>query len=386
MPSFAWQSISKSKRPVGTVNVPFVDLRPLHDSMRSDIDRALQRVRDNSYYILGPESKAFDSEFAQYNGTRHAIGTGNCLDSLQLVLRALDIRPGDEVITTTHTFVASASSIVLAGGTPVLVDCDPAHLSIDPGAIEAAITPRTKGIIPVHLYGRIAEIDRINEIAGKNQLFVVEDAAQAHGAQWNGKKAGSLGTAGCFSFYPTKNLGAIGDGGSVITNDDQMAERVKLFRNYGTLEKYEHAVVGLNSRLDDFQAAVLREKLKRLDAWSNQRRQLARVYQQELKNLVEIPALPRPTGDGTDHVYHLFVIRVQDRDRVRDELRQRGILTEIHYPVPIHRQQAFQSLGLKEGSFPVAEKAARELISLPFFIGMTTEQQGMVIDALRSIL
>ncbi len=255
-----------------------------------------------------------------------------------------------------------------------------------PGGHRGGHHSQNQGDHPVHLYGRIAEIDRINEIAGKNQLFVVEDAAQAHGAQWNGKKAGSLGTAGCFSFYPTKNLGAIGDGGSVITNDDQLAERVKLFRNYGTLEKYEHAVVGLNSRLDDFQAAVLREKLKRLDAWSNQRRQLARVYQQELKNLVEIPALPRPTGDGTDHVYHLFVIRVQDRDRVRDELRQRGILTEIHYPVPIHRQQAFQSLGLKEGSFPVAEKAARELISLPFFIGMTTEQQGMVIDALRSIL
>ncbi len=354
--------------------------------MKSDLDHAIQRVRDNSYYILGPESKAFDAEFARYNGTRHAIGTGNCLDSLQLVLRSLDVRPGDEVITTTHTFVASASSIVLAGATPVLVDCDPVHLSIDPQAVEAAITPRTKGMIPVHLYGRIAEMDRINEIARKHGLFVVEDAAQAHGALWNGKKAGSLGTAGCFSFYPTKNLGAIGDGGSVVTDDDPLAERVRLFRNYGTLEKYEHAVVGLNSRLDDFQAAVLREKLKRLDAWSQERRRLARFYRQELKDMVEIPALPRPTGDGTDHVYHLFVIRVPDRDRVRDELRQRGILTEIHYPVPIHRQQAFQWLGLKEGTFPVAEKAARELVSIPFFIGMTAEQQGTVVDALRSIL
>jgi dTDP-4-amino-4,6-dideoxygalactose transaminase len=275
---------------------------------------------------------------------------------------------------------------VLAGATPVLVDVDRDTLAIDPSAIESAITPRTRGIIPIHLYGRVCEIDRIVEIARRHNLFVVEDAAQAHGALWRGRRAGSLATAGCFSFYPTKNLGALGDGGSVVTDDDQLAERVRLFRNYGTLEKYEHAVVGLNSRLDDFQAAILREKLRRLDDWSAERRRLADFYHRELAGRVDIPALPRPEGDGQDHVYHLFVIRVPNRDRVRDELLRRGIRTEIHYPVPIHRQKAFASWGWSVGQFPIAEQAASELISLPFFIGITPEQQGKVVDAIRAIL
>ncbi|MBY0588297.1 DegT/DnrJ/EryC1/StrS family aminotransferase [bacterium] len=368
------------------VDVPFVDLRPMHSAMQAELDRAIQRVRDNSYFILGPEAKAFDEEFAHFHSCRHAIGTGNCLDSLQLVLRGKSLQPFDEVITTTHTFVATASSIMLAGAKPVLVDCQPDTLAIDPAQVQAAITPQTRGIIVVHLYGRVSPMETLLPIARKHGLFVIEDTAQAHGALWQGRRAGTLGDAGCFSFYPTKNLGALGDGGSVITNDDDLAERVRLLRNYGTLEKYEHAVVGLNSRLDDLQAAILRAKLTHLDQWSDARRQAARFYHEHLAGLVEIPALPRPDGDGTDHVYHLFVIRVPGRDHVRAELLRQGIRTEIHYPVPIHRQKAFASLGLPEGAFPVAEKAARELISLPFFVGITTDQQGRVVDALRQIL
>jgi dTDP-4-amino-4,6-dideoxygalactose transaminase len=358
----------------------------MHEAMKRDLDQAIQRVLDRSYFILGPEAKAFDEEFAAFHSVRHAIGTGNCLDSLQLVLRAMDLKADDEVITTTHTFVATASAIVLAGAKPVLVDCEPGTLAIDPQAVSSAITARTKGILAVHLYGRVAPMEELLPLAERHGLFLVEDTAQAHGALWRGQRAGSLGTAGCFSFYPTKNLGALGDGGSVITRDDALAERVRLLRNYGTLEKYEHAVVGLNSRLDDMQAAILREKLKRLDDWSEQRRRAAAIYHRELASLVEIPALPRGDGDGSDHVYHLFVIRVADRDRVRAELLQRGIRTEIHYPVPIHRQKAFASFGWKKGEFPQAEQAASELISLPFFVGITPEQQGAVVDALRAVL
>ena len=364
------------------MNVLFYDLLPQHNAIETDISAAIARVRDRSFYILGPEVDEFESEFAQYHEVPHAISVGNGFDALALTLRGLGIGPGDEVITTTHTFIATVGAISASGATPVLVDCRADSLSIDPEAVRAAITPRTRAVIAVHLYGLIADVDALTQLAERHHLALIEDAAQAHGARWRNKRAGTFGIAGCFSFYPTKNLGALGDGGAIITRDDALAHRLRLLRNYGSTAKYHHEIIGFNSRLDDVQAAILRIKLERLDEWNNQRRAISAVYRHELAEKVTIPAVPR-TEDASDHAYHLFVIETENRDEVRRRLDATGVQTAIHYPIPTHRQKAYEHLGYGAGSFPNAERAADRLISLPLFPGMKLDQQVYVIDSLK---
>lgn len=367
-------------------HVPFVDLRPLHDSLAGEISAAIERVRERSFYILGEECEQFEAEFAAYHEVRHAIGVGNGFDALALTVQALGIGPGDEVIVCAHSFVASVSAIVLSGATPVFVDSLSAQLTIDPEKLANAITSRTRAIMIVHLYGLLNPMEQVLSLARDHELFVIEDVAQAHGAVLNGQKAGSFGTAGCFSFYPTKNLGALGDGGAIITNDDRLAERLRLLRNYGSRAKYQHEIVGVNSRLDELQSAILRVKLPHLDSWNEARRQIAATYTHELESSFLLPTRPRANGDGRDHVHHLFVIRTKNRDAVREGMKALGVETAIHYPVPVHLQPAFESLGMKPGRFPNAEIGAAELISLPLFVGMTMEQQHHVVDALMQCL
>lgn len=366
--------------------VPFVDLRPLHDSLAGEISAAIERVRERSFYILGEECEQFEAEFAAYHGVRHAISVGNGFDALALTVQALGIGPGDEVIVCAHSFVASVSAIVLSGATPVFVDSLPTQLTIDPEKLADAITSRTRAIMIVHLYGLLNPMEEVLSLARHHDLFVIEDVAQAHGASLHGKKAGTLGTVGCFSFYPTKNLGALGDGGAILMNDDRLAERLRLLRNYGSKAKYQHEIVGVNSRLDELQAAILRMKLPHLDSWNEARRQIAVRYIRELEQSVHLPIRPRANGDGQDHVHHLFVIQTKHRDAVREGMKALGVETAIHYPVPVHLQPAFESLGMEPGTFANAEKGASELISLPLFVGITMEQQHHVVDALRRCL
>lgn len=368
------------------MHVPFVDLRPLHDSLADDISEAIRRVRERSFYILGEECERFEKEFAAYHGIRHSIGVGNGFDALALTVHALGLGPGDEVVVCAHSFVASVSAIVLSGATPVFVDSLPGSLTIDPEKLAGCITPRTRAIMIVHLYGFLNPMEEVLSLARRHDLFVIEDVAQAHGATLNGQKAGTLGTVGCFSFYPTKNLGALGDGGAIITHDDRLAERFRLLRNYGSTSKYQHEIVGVNSRLDELQAAILRAKLPHLDAWNEDRRQIATRYYDELEEFVHLPSRPRPNGDGGDHVHHLFVVQTKEREYVRKRMKALGVETAVHYPVPVHLQPAFESLGVGKGTFPEAEKGASELISLPMFVGLTGEQQDHVIDVLKRCL
>lgn len=363
------------------MKVLFYDLLPQHTAIDAEISAAIGRVRDRSFYILGPEVESFEAEYSQFHGVPHTISVGNGFNALALTLRGLGIGPGDEVITTTHTFIATVGAISASGATPILVDCAADTLSIDPAAVENAITPRTKAIIAVHLYGRIADIDSLGRIADRHRLALIEDAAQAHGARMGSQLAGTFGIAGCFSFYPTKNLGALGDGGAIITRDDALACRLRLLRNYGSTAKYHHEIVGFNSRLDDIQAAILRAKLARLDEWNDQRRSIAAQYRALLRDDVDIPASPRDQ-DARDHVHHLFVVATDGRDEIRAELDRAGIQTAIHYPIPVHLQKAYESLGYRAGQFPHAEAAARRLISLPLFPGMKSEQIEWVVSSL----
>jgi dTDP-3-amino-3,4,6-trideoxy-alpha-D-glucose transaminase len=368
------------------MKVLFYDLLPQHNAIDAEISAAIDRVRDRSFYILGPEVEAFEAEYSQFHGVPHTISVGNGFDALALTLRGLGIGPGDEVITTTHTFIATVGAISASGATPILVDCHRDTLSIDPVAVESAISPRTKAIIAVHLYGRIADIESLGRIAERHHLALIEDAAQAHGARMGNRLSGTFGIAGCFSFYPTKNLGALGDGGAIITRDAELAHRLRLLRNYGSTAKYQHEVVGFNSRLDDIQAAILRAKLARLDEWNNQRRSIASRYRDLLDGHVEIPAIPHDPS-AEDHSYHLFVVACERRDEVRTVMDRAGIQTAIHYPTPVHLQKAYESLGYHRGAFPNAEAAARRLVSLPLFPGMPIEQTEWVaaslIDAVK---
>jgi len=363
------------------MKVLFYDLLPQHHAIDTEITTAIERVRNRSFYILGPEVDAFEAEYSQFHGVPHTISVGNGFDALALTLRGLGIGPGDEVLTTTHTFIATVGAISASGAKPVLVDCTTDSLSIDPAAIEASITPRTKAIIAVHLYGRIADVESLSRMAERHHLALIEDAAQAHGARIGDQRAGTFGIAGCFSFYPTKNLGALGDGGAIITRDDGLAHRLRLLRNYGSTAKYHHEIVGFNSRLDDIQAAILRAKLQRLDEWNNQRRSIAKLYRSKLAGHVNIPAIPRdPCAE--DHAYHLFVVETDRRDDVRATLDHEGIQTAIHYPIPVHLQKAYEGLGYNPGAFPNAEAAAKRLISLPLFPGMPAEQIDWVAESL----
>ena len=328
-----------------------------------------------------PFVAGFEQEFARFCDCKHAIGVGNGTDALWLSLLALGIGPGDEVITVPNTFIATAEAITYCGAKPVFVDVDEKTYNMDPALLEAAITPKTKAIIPVHLFGQTADMDPILAIAKAHGLHVIEDACQAHGAEYKGRKAGSMGDTGCFSFYPGKNLGAYGEAGAVVTNDDAIAEKIRMFRDHGQAKKYYHGVIGWNARMDGIQGAVLRVKLKYLADWNEARRAHAREYTRLLSS-VEGVILPRE-ADYAKHVYHIYAIRTGQRDRLMTALAEQGISCGIHYPVPIHLQEAYRSLGLAAGSFPVAEKCAEEFLSLPMFPELTTGQIAYVVDKIK---
>lgn len=351
----------------------------MHAELRPALEAAWHRVVDSGTHILGREVEAFESEFAAYCGVDHCVGVGTGLDALVLILRALDIGPEHEVIVPANTFIATWLAVSCVGATPVPVEPDLDTYNLDPKGIEKAVTPRTRAIMPVHLYGQTADMDRIMEIAVRHGLEVVEDAAQAHGARYKGRRAGGLGDAAGFSFYPTKNLGALGDGGAVVTNRREIADRVRYLRNYGSREKYRHEVLGVNSRLDELHAAFLREKLRVLDAWNERRKQAAARYREHLGDMsIGLPTVPA----WADPVWHLFVIRTAEREAVQARLAAEGVGTGIHYPVPAHLQEAYRSLGLGLGAFPRAEALSREVLSLPLWPQIAPSQQATVAMAL----
>lgn len=344
------------------MNIPFLDLAAINAEAGTELDAALTRVRAASHYILGPELEAFENEFANYCGAGHCVGVGNGLEALVLALRAAGICPGDEVIVPSHTFIATWLAVTACGATVVPVEPIPAGFNIDPSGIEAAITPRTRAIIPVHLYGEPADMDAINATAQKHGLFVLEDAAQAHGARFKGRRTGALGHAAAFSFYPAKNLGALGDGGAVVTGDKALADKIRALRSYGSTERYAHPMQGGNSRLDEMQAACLRVKLPGLDTGNARRRQQAARYLEALAstNLV----LPPPAQAG-EPVWHLFVVQSAERGQLQKTLAAAGIATLIHYPRPPHLQGAYAAMGFGRGAFPRAEALADRVLSLP---------------------
>lgn len=371
--------------------VAFLDLKALHVELRAELEAAFERTLDSGWYILGNEVKQFEQEFAAYCEAEHCIGVGNGLEALHLILRAYGIGAGDEVIVPSNTYIATWLAVSYAGATPVPVEPDARTYNIDPARIAAAITPRTRAIIAVHLYGQPADMDTINDVAKKHGLKVIEDAAQAHGARYKGRRVGSLGDAAGFSFYPGKNLGALGDAGAVTTNDADLAEKVRVLRNYGSKEKYHNEVKGFNSRIDELQAAFLREKLKKLDEWNARRKTLAAEYLQQLsprpqagegqgKKAIVLPFVP----DWTDPAWHLFVVRSPHREALQAHLTAHGIGTMIHYPTPPHLQPAYAELAIPEGSLPIAEAIHREVLSLPMGPHLLPEQQARVIEALRA--
>jgi len=363
------------------MNVPFVDLAGQYASVKEEIDGAIRDVLGRMDFILGRDVGLFEEEFAAYCEAEHGVGVDSGTSALELALRAAGIGQGDEVITAANTFMATALAISYTGAEPVLVDVDPSTYTIDPAAAERAVTEQTKAIIPVHLYGQAADMDSIMQIAGRHGLVVVEDACQAHGARYQGRRVGSLGHAAAFSFYPSKNLGAYGDGGMVVTDDDELARRVRVLRNYGQKEKNHHLTVGFNRRLDTLQAAILRAKLPHLSQWTALRQSHAALYDR----LLESTGVVTPeVGANRDHVYHLYVIQVEQRDRLRAYLGDMGISTGIHYPVPIHLQPAYRSLGYGPGSFPVAEKCAAWILSLPMCAELTPEMITYVAGAVSS--
>ena len=358
--------------------VPFVDLKAQYQTIRDEVRAEVDNVFESTQFILGDAVEKFERDFASYLGVKHVIGVGSGLDALRLALEAEGIGAGDEVIIPANTFIATALAVSATGAKPVLVDCREDTYQIDPALIEQAITPRTKVIMPVHLYGQAADIAAIVEIARNHGLEVIEDAAQAHGTRFMGQRCGTFGLAGCFSFYPGKNLGAYGDGGAVVTNDDDFAKRVNSLRNYGQKQKYVHVEKGINSRLDTVQAAVLNVKLRHLDDWNAARRAHAAMYSDSLAKDFIVPSID-PRGE---HIFHLYVVRTRDRDELQKHLNSRGIQTGIHYPIPIHLQEAYRDLGLGKGSFPVTENLADEIISLPMFPELSQHQIGLVIEAL----
>jgi len=365
---------------IATMHVPFVDLRAQHAPISRDIDQAIRGVVDRGDFILGAAVERFEAEFAAFIGTRHAIGVGTGFDAIELALRAFGVGPGDEVVTAANTFIATVMAIQAVGARPVLADMDPVTYAIDPAALAAAITPRTRAVIPVHLFGQPVDMEAVVAVARRHNLVVIEDAAQAHGARYNGRRAGSFGHAAAFSFYPSKNLGALGDGGMITTDDERAAAALRLLRNYGQRVKYYHAVPGTNSRLDTLQAAVLSVKLPHLDGWNAARRRHADAYAERLGGRVRTPV----AAAGREHIYHLYVIETEARDALQQRLRARQIDTGIHYPVPVHLQEACVSLGYKAGDFPATEAAAARMLSLPMFAELTDEQIEYVAGAIEN--
>ena len=363
--------------------IPFLDLKAPHVELQDALDAAYRRVMASGWYLLGREVEAFESEFADYCGARHCIGVGNGLDALHLIMRAMDIGAGDEVLVPSNTYIATWLAVSYAGATPVPVEPDEATFNIDPERLEAAITPRTRAILAVHLYGQPADMDPINSMASRHGLRVIEDAAQAHGARYKGRRTGALGDAAGFSFYPGKNLGAVGDGGAVVTNDDALAARVRVLRNYGSRVKYYNEAKGYNSRLDELQAAFLRVKLACLDEWNARRAALADVYHGALAAAgLRLPHAPQ----WAEPAWHLFVVRVAERSRLTASLDRREIGWLIHYPLPPHLQEAYRELGLPVGAFPIAEQMAHEVVSLPMGPHLSPAQAASVAEACREAL
>lgn len=359
--------------------VPLNDFKRKYRENKKAIDRAIKRVLESGWFILGPEVKAFEESFAKYLGARHAIGVHSGTDAIAVALMALGVKAGDDVITVAHTATPTIAAIRQTGATPVFVDIDEATLAIDPGLIEAKITARTKAIVPVHLYGHPADMSTIMDIAGKHRLAVVEDCAQASGASWRGKKLGTWGTIGAFSFYSTKNLGTFGDGGAAVTDDPALAERMRRIRQYGESERYKSVIEGINSRLQVFQAAILNANIPHLDRWNRARKRIAARYQ---KGLAGLP-LVLPSDSNGEHVWHLFVVRTDRRDALKSYLADYRIETGIHYPTPVHLQEAYRFLGYKKGDLPVTEKIAGEILSLPISPELTATEQQLVIKTIR---
>lgn len=363
--------------------VPFLDLKAQYSMIKDSIDPAIQDVINACAFAGGPYVESFEKKFAVYCGTEHCIAVGNGTSAIELILRSLGIGASDEVITATNSFFASAEAISNAGATPVLVDCNEDDALIDVTKIEAVITKKTKAILPVHLYGQCADMDAINAIAKKHGLIVIEDACQAHGSLYKGKKAGSISHASAFSFYPGKNLGAYGEGGAITTNDGAMAVRIRMLRDHGMPEKYKHAIIGRNERMDGIQGAVLGVKLPHLDAWNNARRKNADLYRLLFKDNPKVSLFTAHTDRSSN--YHLFIVRVQNRDAVQATLKNEGIATGIHYPIPIHLQEAYKDVW-KKGDFPVSEKLAGEILSLPMYAELTSTQIEEVCTKLTNVL
>jgi len=362
--------------------IPFVDLKQQYRSIRQEIDEAVSGVLESSQFVLGAEVAAFEKEFAAYCGVQHGIGVNSGTSALHLALLAAGVGPGDEVITTPFTFVATVAAILYAGATPVYVDIDPESYTMDPGLLEQAISRRTKAILPVHLYGQPADMDPIVEIARRHGKIVIEDAAQAHGARYKGRPAGSLGDMACFSFYPGKNLGAYGEGGMVVTNNAESADKIRLLRSWGESRRYHHDLRGFNYRMEGMQGAILRVKLRHLEAWTEARRRNAEIYARKLADCGL--GIPREMPYSR-HVRHVYAVRVPDRDAMAKALAEAGVQTGIHYPIPVHLQKAYQDERYGRGDFPVSELAAREVLSLPMFPELTESQIEEVCAAARAI-
>jgi dTDP-4-amino-4,6-dideoxygalactose transaminase len=366
------------------MKVPFLDLKAQYESIRGEIAEAIQQVLDKTAFAGGPFVAQFEKEFAVFCDTRFAVGVGSGTDALWMALLGLGVGPGDEVITVPDTFIATAEAISCCGATPVFVDVDPVTYNMDPSKLEAAITKKTKAIIPVHLFGQMADMDPILEIARKRKLFVIEDASQAHGAEYKGKKAGSMGDVGCFSFYPGKNLGAYGEAGAVVTNNEELDKKIRMLRDHGQAKKYYHSLIGWNARMDGIQGAILSVKLKHLSAWTEARRRNAARYDELLRDVKGV-VLPQEASYAK-HVYHLYAIRVAERDRLIAALAEKDIHCGIHYPIPVHLLDAYKSLDYGRGTFPVSEKSAAEFVSLPMFAELTESQISNVVEGLDAFL
>jgi dTDP-4-amino-4,6-dideoxygalactose transaminase len=366
------------------MTVPFLDLKAQHAPLRAEIDAAIAEVIDSCAFAGGPYVARFEEDFAAFCQAPHAVGVGNGTDALWFALLALGVGPGDEVITAPSTFMATAEAISFTGATPTFADIDPDTYNLDPAQLEKALTPRTKAIIPVHLFGQPADMDPILDFAKRHGLPVIEDASQAHGAEYKGRRVGTLGQASCFSFYPGKNLGACGEAGAVVTTDKDLADRMRVLRDHGQVRKYEHTHVGWNGRMDGIQGAILRVKLRQLARWNTLRRAHARRYTELLTGT---PGVGLPVEAGyARHVYHIYAVRVANRNEVLAKLARRGVTCGIHYPIPVHLQEAYRGLGFGRGSFPVAERCAEEFLSLPMYPELTEEQIQHVARSLRQAL
>ncbi|MEM2995378.1 MAG: DegT/DnrJ/EryC1/StrS family aminotransferase [Candidatus Bathyarchaeia archaeon] len=357
--------------------IPFVDLKREYLEIKGEINEAIQRVIEKGTFILGEEVEKFEEEFSSYIGVKYGVSVNSGSDALFLTLKALGISKGDEVITVSHTFIATADAITRNEAIPVFVDINPETYCIDAEKIEEKITKNTKAILPVHIYGHPADMDPILEVAQAHDLYVIEDACQAHGAEYKGRKAGSIGDAGCFSFYPIKNLGAYGDGGIIVTNNEELATKLRVLRNHGQQQKYHHNLVGVNSRLDEIQAAILRVKLKHLDEWNSRRRENAKLYNELLVDT----EITTPAEKNAKHAYHLYVIRCKERDKLQQHLLKNEVQTLMHYPIPVHKQRAYSNFSLSY-NLPVTEKICKEILSLPMFPQLTKREVEHVATAI----